>query len=976
MNEAVKKFKLVSPGVELHEIDNSQLPNVSNKLGPVVITRCSRGPSLRPVKVQSFSDFVEVFGDPVAGGIGNDIWREGNTLAPMYGTYALQAWLKNNSPATVVRLLGTSHTDATAGGQAGWQTSDSTGNFNGIGTLDTAGGAYGLFLINSSSNGVLSASAGAVGSDSTPCTGTLAAVWYITEGSIVLTGTLAAGTQTVSGTSCLVQSVGADKEFRCHVYDKNSNIVKTTTFNFNKNSAKYIRKVFNTNPTLTNDDITQGTNSASYWLGQTYERSVDDYVTNNTAGGVFGVILGLKGDAGTKEGSDFRMSSQPARTGWYFAQDMTSVTGASNTYQPENMTKLFRFHCLDTGEWTQSNVKISIQDIKASTNPYDLYGVFSVVLRKADDSDNAPVVLERFSSCNLNPFSANYIAKKIGDKYSTWDDTERRYIEYGNYSNLSKFIRVEMNSDVDAGSTNPEFLPFGVYGPVRPKGFAILSGSTVVQNYGKSAAAGSNYTQAFVQVGSNIVRENAPGSLALGVGTLMFTGSYKFPTMTLRTSSMVGDLASPKFAYFGLDTSISSTSFRFDPGYKDLVRPLPAGLDSFTPNYTDTEYAWIFSLDDLISTGSAHAVYISGSRAMGTSMTAVGSTNYRAVLDAGFDRFTAPLYGGFDGLDITEKEPFNNADLEGGTETTNYAYNSIKRAIDSVADPEVVEFNLMCMPGITNEALTAHMLSVCENRGDALAVIDLKGGFVPSTENALGDSNAANRGDVDTTISNLRARGINSSYGCAYYPWVQAVDTINGATLWVPPSVAALGTFASSEQKSELWFAPAGFNRGGLSEGSAGIPIVGVREKLTSKQRDKLYEANINPIASFPSEGIVVFGQKTLQVVPSALDRVNVRRLLIFLKKEISRMAAGILFDQNVKSTWNRFLGKVNPFLLSVQTRIGLTDFKVVLDNTTTDADAIDRNILYAKIFLKPARAIEFICLDFSIQSTGASFSD
>jgi phage tail sheath protein FI len=180
----------------------------------------------------------------------------------------------------------------------------------------------------------------------------------------------------------------------------------------------------------------------------------------------------------------------------------------------------------------------------------------------------------------------------------------------------------------------------------------------------------------------------------------------------------------------------------------------------------------------------------------------------------------------------------------------------------------------------------------------------------------------------------------------------------------------------SSETKSELWFAPAGFTRGGLTEGSAGLPVLSVRERLTSKERDKLYDANINPIATFPAEGIVIFGQKTLQVTPSALDRINVRRLMVFVKKEISRMAATVLFDQNVQRTWNRFLGKVNPFLRSVQARLGLMDFKVVLDETTTTPDLIDRNIMYAKIFLKPAKAIEFIAIDFVITDSGASFED
>jgi phage tail sheath protein FI len=185
-----------------------------------------------------------------------------------------------------------------------------------------------------------------------------------------------------------------------------------------------------------------------------------------------------------------------------------------------------------------------------------------------------------------------------------------------------------------------------------------------------------------------------------------------------------------------------------------------------------------------------------------------------------------------------------------------------------------------------------------------------------------------------------------------------------------------MGVLASSQAKSDVWFAPAGFNRGGLSDGAAGIPILNASSRLSSKERDKLYDANINPIASFPSTGIVVFGQKTLQMRRSALDRINVRRLVIYLKKQISILSTQILFEQNVQATWDRFKGLIEPFLANVKTRYGLTEYKLVLDETTTTPDLIDQNILYAKIMIKPARAIEFIAIDFIIANTGASFDD
>jgi phage tail sheath protein FI len=181
---------------------------------------------------------------------------------------------------------------------------------------------------------------------------------------------------------------------------------------------------------------------------------------------------------------------------------------------------------------------------------------------------------------------------------------------------------------------------------------------------------------------------------------------------------------------------------------------------------------------------------------------------------------------------------------------------------------------------------------------------------------------------------------------------------------------------ANTERAADVWFAPAGFTRGGLSAGASGLAVTGVETKLTSANRDDLYELNINPIASFPAEGVVVYGQKTLQATQSALDRINVRRLMIYVKRGISRIAATTLFQPNVQATWNDFKGRADKFLASVKIGFGVDDFRVVLDETTTTADLIDRNIMYAKIFVKPTRAVEFIAIDFIITRSGASFED
>ena len=298
----------------------------------------------------------------------------------------------------------------------------------------------------------------------------------------------------------------------------------------------------------------------------------------------------------------------------------------------------------------------------------------------------------------------------------------------------------------------------------------------------------------------------------------------------------------------------------------------------------------------------------------------------------------------------------------------------MQKVLDSVQDNEIVPFDLMAIPGVYDTTITDRMLDICEDRGDALAIIDVDSGFKARYEDT-----AVTNGSVATVVTNLKARNINSSYGCCYYPWVRLKDTMSGANdvIMAPPSIAAIGAFGRSQALSEPWFAPAGFNRGGLTNlgGQGGPQVVGTWEHLTKDNRDDLYEANINPIARFPAVGdIVIFGQKTLQQTPSALDRINVRRLMIFLKKQIGRIADTILFDQNVEVTWNRFKAQAGRVLGSVQTRLGITEYKLVLDSSTTSPDLIDRNILYAKIFVKPARAIEFIVVDFIITRTGVEF--
>jgi hypothetical protein len=944
---SVKSFKFISPGIFINEIDNSQLPAIADEIGPVIVGRTEKGPGMRPVKVNSFSEYVSIFGNPIPGGQGGDVWRDGNHTSATYAAYAAQAYLRNSNAVTVVRLLGAQEKNlsSTAPGRAGWETAATTNTA----LAATNGGAFGLFVFTSGS-----AAAGQV-------TGTLAAVWYLNEGAIELSGTIRGSTTISSSAGTLYDSLSTTPEYKVIIRDDGGENVKETAFNFNRASAKYARKVFNTNPTLVNTNITRTAQQKTYWLGPTFERELASVITGSS----HAMILGL--DSGSLGASaDFRFEFQAAQSPWIFSQDLSTDGTNFDILDNDRVTKLFKFHSLDSGEDVQKEVKVSITGIKASSNRENPYGSFNVEVRDLRDSDNSPVILESYTSVNLNPASSNFIGRVIGTQRLVWDNDERRYRIYGDYPNASSIIRVELNEDVLAGVTDARFLPFGSYGPPRYKRFTLTSGSALPASTWADLVVPHTSSRAVGKPDNILHPDTGPGDQA-------FVGEIIYPGVALRVSASSGEIPDPTDAYFGFDSTQADNN-RFEDSNIDLARVLPSALDSFVTQ-SSTEYSYLFTLDDVkpFPAGSKSAVYLSGSRKAGTSFTAVSGT-YEQVLDNGYDRFTVPMHGGFNGLDITEKDPFNNTRALEGTDNTKYAFFSVRRAIDTVANPEEVEYNLMAVPGIYKESLTAHAIEVCERRGDALAVIDLDSGYRTSAENVSSDE--ANRGSVTTAVNNLRNRGLNSSYGVAYYPWVQIRDNVNDSLLFAPPSVVALGTYSSAQRDSELWFAPAGFTRGGLTEGSAGLPVVQTRERLTSKERDTLYEANINPIATFPAEGIVIFGQKTLQVTPSALDRVNVRRLMIFLKREISRIAATTLFDQNVQATWNRFKGRADALLTSVQARLGLTDYKIVLDSSTTTPELVDRNIMYAKIFLKPARAIEFIALDFVITNSGAGFED
>jgi hypothetical protein len=257
------------------------------------------------------------------------------------------------------------------------------------------------------------------------------------------------------------------------------------------------------------------------------------------------------------------------------------------------------------------------------------------------------------------------------------------------------------------------------------------------------------------------------------------------------------------------------------------------------------------------------------------------------------------------------------------------------------------------MPGIYNKDYTSTIttaLTNTQNRGDAILVSDMV---------AYGQL-------VSDVVGQAATR--NSSYVATYWPWCQVQDPDSGQNVFVPASTVIAGVYAYNDSVSEPWFAPAGINRGGLST------VIRAERRLAQGDRDTLYNGKVNPIATFPGTGVVVYGQKTLQTQASALDRVNVRRLLISLKNYISQVAQNLVFEQNTIATRNNFLAQVNPYLESVQQRQGLYAFRVIMDDSNNTATVIDQNQMIGQIYLQPTKTAEFIYLDFNITPTGATF--
>jgi hypothetical protein len=697
---------------------------------------------------------------------------------------------------------------------------------------------------------------------------TAESIWGITAGSGSV-GAIMALLEITGSHDLVINDLGNDL-FDVRITGSIGSLAAVTA-SFLTSSSNYIKKVLNADPTLFS--------SVGYYVRDTY-----DYAFKTVRQG--NALYSSASYAVT----NFQFGYNSGSTPWIKSQ----LFGGSSEYN------LFRVHTLGHGEAENGRLKISVTNIRPSAAPtISEFGKFDLEVRSFSDTDKSKSVVESFVNLSLNPSDNNYICRVVGDKHFKYDVSREKLVEYGDYTNGSRLIRVEMTT----GSYPDAAAPWGFRGLSKPN-LSVLSGS------------GAADTGVDVDVSSAILAVPYVADL-----------NDKETQSEAQTS-----------IYWGMETVASGS-----------VLSRLTKLPTMTGSDAD------FSLTNV--SGSSLSTLLYNASNPVASQKSPGTSTSHTTLDSSLAKFTVPVAFGFDGFDRRLADPLNNESQLAAI--TQLGIQALRQGIDVVSDPDAVDINLLAIPGVYSSKVVDYAIIKVENRADVFYVADVSG----STPTAI--------------IQEVKNRGFDTNYAAVYYPSIKVYDDINKVAKELPASVAAVGAIAFNDRVSYPWFAPAGLNRAGLGRDTIGFDVLGVMDQLKQSERDSLYEARINPIARFPDvpQG-VIWGQKTLQLKSSALDRINVRRLMIKAKKLVASAAKYLVFEPGNATTQTRFRQSVNPIFAEIQQKQGLEKFLVVMDSTTNPPEVIDRNELRGKIYLVPTRTAEAISVDFVISPSGASFEE
>ena len=644
---------------------------------------------------------------------------------------------------------------------------------------------------------------------------------------------------------------------------------------------------------------------------------------------------------------------------------------------------LFRIHALDDGEYPNARIKISIENITPSTSETNRYGTFDLIVRDFYDTDQDKIVLEEWRNLSLDPSSPRFIANVIGDMrtYYNFDAPQglQKLQTTGLYPNKSKYIRVEVTQDVLNGLVDPSALPVGFRGHAH----LVTSGSAPMPAY--SDNSGTPPTLLINNPFHHLTQPPVPMRLYLkrGDGTV---NRALYWGVQFEQQNSVSDANNSTVP----NTTIAMLTKYFPDFQKEYMNFLVYGNEG-TPDTTDNGVLDadrfnnnMFSLEKIkvkynpttnladvnlladwvyVRTGNIPVDTVAKTRAW--NVNDLTDNNVRLV-----SKFTFFIQNGFDGVRIFNSDTkalTNKAIVEEMNNSARGYSNgptvkSYLKSIEIIKDANEVDIQVLAMPGIRHRFVTDTAIRATEERFDAIFIMDIE-------EMDINNSlviQPSQQISVSNTIVNFRNRGLDTSFAAAYFPDVNVRDPFNRRIVRVPPSVAVLGAIAKNDSLAYPWFAPAGYNRATLDS------VVDTILTLTRQNMDDLYSVNINPITSFAgSRGVVIWGQKTLLNRQSSLDRINVRRLLIAIRREVRRVANRILFEQNRETTLERFAQLVTPILKRIQDLQGLNNFKVVIDTTTTTQADIENKTIRGKIFLQPTHSLEFLSLDFVITNRG-----
>jgi hypothetical protein len=803
--------------------------------------------------------------------------------------------------------------------------------------------------------------------------------------------------------------------------------VKLFSVSFDPSSTKYIANVLNTDPSKFSDT------GHLLYLNFPVESSLAIINSGSSVDSLVDPDLELQpefcilsGSANTNSlGLEFSDAFGRYDTRFTFAKTSKYVSQPFGNKEFE----LFHFESIDDGSAGNNKVKITIADLKLSIDENNKYSSFTVQVRDALDNDLNQVVLEEYRNCDLNPESDNYVAKKIGDRRITFNFdsqsiSERRLVVSGKYPNKSRFIRVVMDSSVENKKIPDTVLPFGFRGQEHLNLGSILNSDSETLELTAMTSSGSLDAPVSASIESLLRTSVVPpvpmrlkitrGELntALGVSDIQGTPSKNERTLNSlcwgvkfeRTenplnpnSSLERNKIFDSYSKFiglrQLDVVVTGSNADLLNNNKFSLSKVALGFESIA-SLTGS----VLSAQDQMK----RAIYFRNSVADASDSYKLTDKNDTSVKLISFAtlasnanvfnqysqymKYTNYIGGGFDGLNILDKDlsklnDRSTSQEEGGCATSDYAtvglgnvsgvgsennnINSYKIAVDIMTDPMVVNHNMLFVPDIRDSLMTDHIMSRVKKNGMIMYVMDMPS-YDEDVNRLFEDS--TKKPDIDRTIQKFQTRFIDNNFTATYYPDVTIEDSNLKKRVKVPSSVAVAGAIGFNDRISFAWFAPAGFNRASLEF----VKNVGVR--LNVEDRNKLYDARINPIAVFPRQGFVIYGQKTLQISKSALDRVNVRRLMIEVKRSIVSIANSLVFETNNAKTRANFVAQASLVLSGIQAKAGVESFQIVMNETNNTPLDIDQQKLNGKIVVIPTRSIEFISIDFIITPSGVQF--